>query len=321
MKSLFLLTYIILLIPIFHCEHFINIEMNETILGSNTTCALFQKEEKSNTTTISHYLFRKAVCAPDEKCFYRYSNPLGRIYKCTKLHILKDIGEPCKNHTNCTTENCEKGFCAINSSCLADFHCGTGKFCNVTSCKNRSNEGGYCANNNECLSGLFCAKKKCMKYYSIEKGESWNLTDKFCKNGWSENDVCVEFKEVSKCDKENKCKIRYDNGNSLGEIDGDCIKSIYNETVCDFLLDYKIIQKIKGAYEKIDYYKLNNKDSEVDVYLNNAKFAEYEVVYENAYELFRSGIIDDEGNKVKVFEEEYEYFWRLIAGYPFEEKK
>lgn len=152
-------------------------------------------------------------CYPAFQC-EQNNNSVGL---CQADYSLKIEEENCNFNFDCYSNNCSNNVCHsinIGESCINHFQCSISAYCDGR-CQKLVGNGERCKEDYQCIIGHLCSDGKCVKMFSLEKG---NKTDKpyVCKSGYAENNICAETNStdsLKKCESNEDCTIEVDTGN------------------------------------------------------------------------------------------------------------
>lgn len=130
--------------------------------------------------------FRLTNCSSTKQsCNFIYAQNISYCKDKADYAAYAYPGESCYYDTNCLSKKCKENICVgalLNETCVQDWNCEPGLFCNKTKCHTLVAEGALCGSNgNKCKNHLTCSLGKCVLLGSLADGMAAD-TPLACKN-------------------------------------------------------------------------------------------------------------------------------------------
>lgn len=152
--------------------------------------------------------FKVSECPKNQVCPFYSKDPVQCIDRPKTLKSFP--GGPCQTNDDCALDaTCESNICknvADGADCTTHGQCNIGSSCYKGKCTAQSDVNGDCDSDYNCLNTLGCNNtNKCVPYYSIKKGDSYQMKEKvnipglsLCQTGFSTSkNICdiLKFKD------------------------------------------------------------------------------------------------------------------------------
>lgn len=255
-----------------------------------------------------------------------YFNNASKNKRCrsgtlTKEHKLREPGQSCNYHHDCTTGICFDGDClasGFGGRCSSSLDCLPGLGCDGSNCQKLLKKDAKTKYDGQetkgiCGFGLSNHEDKCKAWGSIKYGE--NTSDKkLCESGYANNGKCDEITSVAKCEENKSAEVVFKSG---------------AKTQCTCKLAYDVDEKKvffcngyskfrtdlwKSYVEELENKNKNDKlyDKKPNVFANSGilSYGDYTlskkyILYEYGEQLVATGIAGEDGKIKKSCEFDY----------------
>lgn len=176
------------------------------------TCDTLPSGMCANTTSTNPESYVLQKCQDNQQCPFQNIDASPQL-NCENKTVHDTYflfpGAPCKNFTDCDSQNCTEGVCVgtpVNEHCSNNKECSYGNTCrmnttaNVTQCLPQLTEGS-CTKDTDCVNTMGCWNGTCTNYFSLSDNTTVDTPAEyaplsFCRSGWDYKGVCSSWKNV-----------------------------------------------------------------------------------------------------------------------------
>ena len=167
---------------------------------------------------------------------------------CIYPYQKKEEGSSCGLSYECKSNFCNVNKCAIKNDgeeCINHLQCSTYSICKNNRCVKASSEGEFCESNSDCMAGYACGKKEiesnniCIQMYSL-KNNNFSTNKDLCESGLLNETTykCYDTEsavpEGTSCTSSKDCKAYKIEGEKKEETTLECTCAWNKKKICEY---------------------------------------------------------------------------------------